>query len=58
MFDQVLVRPSLIGNIDTDRIEIVNRIGAVSLLTHDGIPDVSVGSDHLPLLFRALRRNW
>jgi endonuclease/exonuclease/phosphatase family metal-dependent hydrolase len=51
MFDQVLVRPSLIGNIDTDGIEIVHRVGGVSLLTHEGTPDGSVGSDHLPLLF-------
>lgn len=51
IFDQVLVRPSLIGNIETDRIQIVNSVGTVSLLTPDGIPDVSVGSDHLPLLF-------
>jgi hypothetical protein len=51
MFDQVLVRPGLIGNIDTDGIEIVHRVGALSLLTHTGIPDASVGSDHLPLLF-------
>jgi endonuclease/exonuclease/phosphatase (EEP) superfamily protein YafD len=51
IFDQVLVRPSLIGSIDMDRIEIVHRVGALSLLTHDGTPDASVGSDHLPLLF-------
>jgi endonuclease/exonuclease/phosphatase family metal-dependent hydrolase len=51
MFDQVLVRPSLIGNLETDRIEIVNAVGALSLLTREGLPDVSVGSDHLPLLF-------
>ncbi len=51
MFDQVLVRPSLIGNIDTDGIQIIDAVGAVSLLTPEGIPDVSVGSDHLPLLF-------
>ena len=51
MFDQVLVRPSLVGNIETDGIQIINSVGSVSLLTPEGTPDVSVGSDHLPLLF-------
>jgi exonuclease III len=51
MFDQVLVRPSLIGNIETDGVQIINSVGSVSLLTPEGTPDVSVGSDHLPLLF-------
>jgi len=51
MFDQVLVRPSLIRHMETNGIQIVDRIGALSFLTPDGTPDTSVGSDHLPLLF-------
>jgi endonuclease/exonuclease/phosphatase (EEP) superfamily protein YafD len=51
IFDQVMVRPSLAGNLDPDGIEIVHSTGAVSLLTREGIPDRAVGSDHLPLLF-------
>jgi hypothetical protein len=51
IFDQVMVRPSLLPNFETDRTEIVDRVGSVSLLTHAGIPDRKVGSDHLPLLF-------
>jgi hypothetical protein len=51
MFDQVLVRPSLIDNFEADRTEIVDRVGSVSLLGTGSVPDKAVGSDHLPLLF-------
>lgn len=51
MFDQVMVRPSLIERLDIDRIRIVDRIGSVSLLSKDGTPDQTVASDHLPLTF-------
>ncbi len=51
MFDQVLVRPSLIDNLDVDRIRIVDKIAGTSLLTPGGVPNGAVGSDHLPLLF-------
>jgi hypothetical protein len=49
MFDQVLVRPDLMDALR--EVKIVDRIGHQSLLGADGQPDVSVGSDHLPLLF-------
>jgi hypothetical protein len=51
MFDQVLLRPSLVDRLSTTGIEIVTRAGAVSLLSANGRPDKSVGSDHLPILF-------
>jgi len=51
MFDQVLLRPSLVDQLSTAGIEIVTRAGAVSLLSASGRPDKSVGSDHLPILF-------
>ena len=51
LFDQVLVRPDLISNLDAGDLEIVQRIGAISLLDHEGIPNQLIGSDHLPLLF-------
>jgi endonuclease/exonuclease/phosphatase family metal-dependent hydrolase len=51
VFDQVLVRPSLTENVPADGIRIVDRIGELSLLSSKGIPDVSAGSDHLPLVF-------
>jgi hypothetical protein len=51
MFDQVLLRPSLVGRLSRKGIEIVTHAGAVSLLSANGRPDKSVGSDHLPILF-------
>ncbi|MGZ0174127.1 MAG: endonuclease/exonuclease/phosphatase family protein [Planctomycetales bacterium] len=50
IYDQVLVRPDAIPWFD-DRIEIVHRIGDTNLLTRNGRPNPSVGSDHLPLSF-------
>jgi hypothetical protein len=51
MFDQVLLRPSLMHRLPAEGIEIVTHAGAVSLLSANGRPDKSVGSDHLPVLF-------
>ena len=51
MFDQVLLRPSLMHRLPAEGVEIVTRAGAVSLLSPNGRPDRSVGSDHLPVLF-------
>ena len=51
IFDQVLVRPSLIQYLDVDTIQIVDSVGSSSLLASDGTPDASIGSDHLPLMF-------
>ena len=50
-FDQVLLRPELIPRFDDEELEVVTEIGATSLLTENGIPNLSVGSDHLPLVF-------
>jgi hypothetical protein len=51
MFDQVLLRPSLVDRLPPEGVEIVTRAGDVSLLAANGRPDKSVGSDHLPVLF-------
>lgn len=51
VFDQVLIRPELLECFQDEDIEILSKAGKDSLLTTDSeIPDVSVGSDHLPLL--------
>jgi len=52
MFDQVLVRPSLLDMFPPDGVEIVTHAGRFPLMTSRGLPDRAVGSDHLPLLFR------
>jgi len=51
IFDQVLVRPELLGFFPDDRLEVLSTVGERSLLSSTGIPDRSFGSDHLPLLF-------
>jgi hypothetical protein len=51
MFDQVLIRPSLLGMLPQDGIEIVTRAGRFPLLTATGLPNRASASDHLPLLF-------
>lgn len=50
MFDQVLVRSSMIPCFDFGRLEIVTSVGEKLLLTERGIPDKS-RSDHLPIVF-------
>jgi hypothetical protein len=52
IFDQVLVRPSLLKFLDKDAVRIVTEIGGVSLLTEKGHPDKKIHSDHLPLVCR------
>jgi len=50
MFDQVLVRPSLLGSLPNDSVNIVTRIGDMDLLTDRGRPNSRVASDHLPIV--------
>lgn len=52
MFDQVLVRPSLLPVFHNEDLAILDDDGASSLLTKSGVPDEDIGSDHLPILFR------
>lgn len=49
MFDQVLIRPGLLD--EFEGVRILDACGATSLTTSRGLPDESVGSDHLPILF-------
>lgn len=52
MFDQVLLRPSLLHLFDDHHLKIISQIRNVSLVDNEGIPDPSIASDHLPLVFR------
>ena len=52
MFDQVLIRPSLLNMFSRDGVEIMTHAGPYPLLASNGLPNRAVGSDHLPLLFR------
>lgn len=49
MYDQVMLRPSLMHNLRDVRI--LDSVGGESLLDRDGRPDSEIASDHLPLLF-------
>ena len=52
MFDQVLIRPDLMPLFRSADLEILTSVGDTSLLNRNGIPSVTVGSDHLPVLFK------
>ncbi|WP_353103004.1 endonuclease/exonuclease/phosphatase family protein [Myroides odoratus] len=49
IFDQILIRPSLIKHLDDDSIKIISRISTQNLLTeYSNRPDTKI-SDHLPI---------
>ncbi len=50
-FDQVLVRPDLIDRFPSEELKVLEDDGSISFLKK-GLPDKSVASDHLPILFR------
>jgi endonuclease/exonuclease/phosphatase family metal-dependent hydrolase len=50
IYDQVLIRPSLIDRFPDDAMEVVSEIGGVSLL-REGVPHRERFSDHLPIVF-------
>lgn len=49
-YDQVLVRPELADRLTGPEVLVTD--GVTSLLTVNGLPDRTTGSDHLPLVFR------
>lgn len=51
IYDQVLIRPDLVRRFNTDDLAILDTDGNLSLTSDRGIPDRSIGSDHLPVYF-------
>ena len=51
IFDQLLIRPSLVPNFVKESITLLDNDGEKSLLTRNGIPNKAKYSDHLPLFF-------
>jgi hypothetical protein len=51
VFDQVLIRPSMLGNFVKSSLAIVQHDGINSLLTLRNLPNKTDYSDHLPLFF-------
>ncbi len=52
MFDQVLVRPDLLGQFRTESVRILTAHPDARLLNKNGIPNASEFSDHLPIVFQ------
>jgi hypothetical protein len=52
IFDQVLIRPELLPCIDKNFIQILDSDGTKSFLSSQGVPNSSIVSDHLPILFK------
>ena len=52
MFDQVLVRPSLMDSFWSEELKVLTDVGKISLMTGLGRPNRKVGSDHFPILFK------
>lgn len=53
IFDQVIVRPSLLENLKNDSLKIINQIKNISLLDSHERPHKSI-SDHLPIVFEII----
>lgn len=51
IYDQVLLRPDVLPMFQNDKLRIIDRVGELSLLNNNGIPDKNI-SDHLPVLFQ------
>jgi len=51
IFDQVLIRPSLLQAFRDDSLAILTDIDGTPLLTDAGTPSAAVASDHLPIIF-------
>jgi len=52
MFDQVLLRPELLPFFRNEEMKILTEDGDKSFVNQAGLPDDSIASDHLPILFR------
>ena len=52
IFDQVLLRPSLLPFLEPNCISVVTELSSGSLLSRDGRPNRDVVSDHLPIVCR------
>jgi endonuclease/exonuclease/phosphatase family metal-dependent hydrolase len=50
VFDQVLLRPELAKRFNSDQLSVVKAVGQRSLVRPDGRPDVTLYSDHLPIV--------
>ena len=52
IFDQVLLRPSLLPCFNNKDLQVVTGDGTTRLIDSDGLPESTLLSDHLPIVFR------
>ncbi|MGA7562603.1 MAG: hypothetical protein WBW55_05315 [Desulfobaccales bacterium] len=52
MFDQILLRPELLYAFQNENLQIITEIDGISLLNELGRPNLTIGSDHLPVFLR------
>lgn len=52
IFDQVLIRPELLSAFSNDDLEILTSDGETSFLSPNGLPNIQISSDHLPIFFK------
>jgi len=52
VFDQVIFRGDIIKEIQNEDVEIIYKIKDLKLINEEGLPDISIASDHLPLKFK------
>jgi hypothetical protein len=52
MVDQVVLRPGEAARFPEKELQIITRVGGISLVDADGLPDAVTASDHLPLVFQ------
>jgi len=52
MFDQVLIRPDLLGSFRNKDLQILESDGEATLISRKGYPNSREFSDHLPIFFK------
>ena len=50
-WDQVLVRPAILGHFNNARLSVITQIGVTQLIDQKGRPNFKKHSDHLPIAF-------
>lgn len=52
MLDQVLLRPALLDRFRNQDLTIIEKAGTMSLVSEQGLPNRTIASDHLPIMFK------
>ncbi|OLP16885.1 hypothetical protein BST81_19475 [Leptolyngbya sp. 'hensonii'] len=52
MFDQVMLRPTLLDRFPQEGVKVLTGCGSVNFLDSKGRPNTKIASDHLPVLLK------